>query len=337
VTTAQEDQAYRETEPGFELAPDLKTPVLDLDAMLKDLHNEFQGDVDDTGGTEPSGEGDSSGSGDASGVEGTGTPGGDDDGVEGSGVPDVGDLLPPGYVRVGEEVLPEVEVRAFLELNRRLKAEPQTATRVREALEGRQQAAQATGTQAQAQPDPDALPVWLDPDDQQAVFLYRQQQRIDRENQELREEQARRNAEDQQRIESQRVTEVRDAFRVSMKEFRDEFPMFDLEDLNKIANRAANMGLLEHPEKVGGTLKGGIVTALETAMWSDPSYRDKATSGDTVRDKKQVSATRKQKSSALSSSTGSVVRTQSQEQIPTTRKEVMAAGLAAIRSGQISD
>ena len=233
-------------------------------------------------------------------------------------------------MRVGEEILPEQEVKALLELNRRVKDDPGTATRVREAVLGQQ-------TQQQTTEDPDALPVWVDPDDQQAVFSYRQQQRIDRELQELKADRERERAQQSQAQQDARVTEVRDAFRASMKEFRDDFPYFDLEDLNKIANRAASMGLLEHPEKVGGTLKGGIVTALETAMWSDPTYREKATAGATVRTKQQKSQDRKQKSSALSSSTGSVVRTQSQEQVPTTRKEIMAAGLEFLRSGSTTD
>ena len=306
----------------------ITSPVLDLDVMLADLHNEFSEETDDTGGDDASG-GTSGDTGDTT----TGVaadPSGDGQHDDGTDSTDLSGLLPPGYVRFGEEILPEQDVKALLELNRRVKNEPDTASRVRDAILGQKQ------TQEQA-PDLDALPVWLDPDDEKSVFLYRQQQRIDREVQEIRSAEAQRIAQQTEVQRQVRETEVRDAFRASMKEFRDDYPVFDLEDLNKIANRAANMGLLEHPEKVGGTLKGGIVTALETAMWSEPQFREKAAAGATVRTQEQQSASRKQKSSALSSSTGSVVRTQSQEQTPTTRQEIMSAGLDFLRSGAVTD
>jgi hypothetical protein len=233
-------------------------------------------------------------------------------------------------VQFGDELLPQNEVQALLELNRRVKADPDTASRVRQAVIGQQQ----PPTTAAAQGD---LPVWLDPDDQQAVYLYRQQERIIAEQEEMKRNEALRQQQALQQVESQRVTEVRDAFRASMKEFHTAHPTLDLEDLNKIANRAANMGLLENPEKVGGTLRGGIETALETAMWATPEYRDKVLSGATVPTREQKSADRKQKSTALSSSTGSVVRTQSQEPTPSTRRELMAGALEFLRSGVVSD
>ena len=316
---------------------EVKEPTLDLDAMLADLHNDFKGDP---GGTETDSSGETvSTAGDDGGTAGSDDVHGQPEGEPGSGVAgatgetDLESLLPPGYVQFGDEVLPEVEVKALVELNRRVKSDENTARRVRAAVLGEEQ---QSGTQPQAD-DPDALPVWIDPDDQPAVHMFRQQQRIERELEALKRENLQREQTQAQAQESARVTEVRDAFRTSMKEFRDEHPSFDLTDLNAIANRAASMGLLEHPEKVGGTLKGGIVTALETAMWSDPAFREKAVAGATVRTQEQKSATRKQKSSALSSSTGSVVRTQSQEQTPTTRKEVVAGALDFLRSGAVTD
>lgn len=311
---------------------EIQTPVLDLDAMLADLHNDFK---DEPGGTDEA-EGHESGV-DSGEVQLAGVSG-DDVGVGDSGgessSADLEDLLPPGYVQFGDEVLPEVEVKALVELNRRVKSDEATARRVRAAVLGEEQQSATAANQA---PDPDALPVWIDPDDQPSVYLYRQAQKNERELEALKREGLQREQAQAQAQESARVTEVRDAFRSSMKEFRDEHPNFDLTDLNAIANRAASMGLLEHPEKVGGTLRGGIVTALETAMWSEPTFRDKAVAGATVRTQEQKSATRKQKSSALSSSTGSVVRNQSLEKTPTTRNEVMAGALDFLRSGQVSD
>ena len=304
-----------------------RPPMLDIDAMLDTLHNELQVDDPEESGVKP--EDDEN--------FGLSKPYGTPEGVvdteevpEGDAGQADPDLLPPGYVRVGEEVLSETEARALLELNRRVKDDPDTATRVRNALLGQQP------TQEQA-PDPDALPAWLDPDDQQAVFQYRQTQRIDAELQEIKRNEAQRVQQQALSQEEARRVEVIDAFRGSMKEFRDDHPTFGPEDLKVITDRAASMGLLESPEKVGGTLRAGIVTALDTAMWSMPEYRERAASGATVPTKEQKSATRKQKSSALSSSTGSVVRTQSQEPTPTTRKEVVAGALDFLRSGQVAD
>jgi hypothetical protein len=296
-------------------------PVLDLDAMLEDLHNEFQGDPIVS--------------------EGDGDPG---DG----GVPPVEDqepavptadeptppspdaeldsVLPPGMVQFGEEVLPQNEVQALLELNRRVKSDNDLASRVRQAVLGQQES-----TNAPAQ-DADALPAWLDPDDLPAVNQFRHTQRLERELEEVRRKDQLREAQFLQTAEQQRQAEVIDAFRSSMKEFRDEYPAFTLEDLNVITQHAAGMGLLEAPEKIGKTLRGGIVKALELAMWDSPEFRAKVTAGDTVRTKAEQSQARKQKSSALSSSTGSTPRTQSQEPAPTNRTEVMAAGLEFLRS-----
>ena len=302
---------------------EITPPVLDIDAMLEDLHNDFQ-EPEKTGRPEDDEEFARSAP-----YAGTGATA-DAEVDETPPLPELDSVLPPGFVQFGDEILPENEVKALVELNRRVKSDEDTARRVRAAVLNEQPAQQQA-------PEADALPVWIDPDDQPAVHMYRQQQRIEAELEALKRESTQRDQAQAQAQESARVTEVRDAFRVSMKEFRDEHPVFDLTDLNAIANRAASLGLLEHPEKVGGTLKGGIVTALETAMYATPEFREKAAAGATVRTQEQKSANRKQKSSALSSSTGSVVRTQSQEQTPTNRKEVMAGALDFLRSGAVTD
>ena len=312
---------------------EIQTPVLDLDAMLADLHNDFKDEPGgDDGGTTDDGAGvsdDRQVSDPAAGEDGSGAPG-----ESGEDASSLDDLLPPGYVQFGDTVLSERDATALVQLHNRAGKDAELAQRLRVAVLGE---AQPPATPPEPSADPDALPVWIDPDDQPSVYLYRQAQKNERELEALKREGLQREQAQAQAQESARVTEVRDAFRSSMKEFRDEHPNFDLTDLNAIANRAASMGLLEHPEKVGGTLRGGIVTALETAMWSEPTFRDKAVAGATVRTQEQKSATRKQKSSALSSSTGSVVRNQSLEKTPTTRNEVMAGALDFLRSGQVSD
>lgn len=294
-------------------------PVLDLDAMLEDLHNEFQGEIP-VGGDETE---DGGASPEEEEVE-PEAPTAPDEPTPPSSEPE-SDVLPPGMVRFGQEILPEQEVTALLELNRRVKTDADTATRVRKALLGEQTPEKAE--------EPDALPIHIDPDNQEAVYLYRQQQRIAAELEELRRNEAQRAQIQAQTAEQKRQSEVIDAFRASMKEFREEYPALGVDDLKGITDRAASMGLLEAPEKIGQTLRGGIVKALELAMWDSPEYRAKVAAGDTVRSKEQQAQARKQKSSALSSSTGSTSRTQSQEPSPTNRQEVMASALEFLRSG----
>ena len=296
-------------------------PVLDLDAMLEDLHNDFQGDIPIGGGETEEGGASSDGEGVA---DESPTPA---DEPTPPSSDDLETVLPPGMVQFGQEVLPDQEVRALLELNRRVKGDAELAKRLKVAVEG----GQAT-PETEAQPD--ALPIHIDPDNQEAVYLYRQQQRLDAELQEMRRLEAQRQQQQSLSFEQKRQAEVIDAFRAGMKEFREEYPGFSPQDLKTITDRAANMGLLEAPEKIGGSLQGGIVKALELTMWDIPDFRARITAGDTVRSKEQQSQSRKQKSSALSSSTGSASRTQPQEPATTTRQGVMASALEFLRSGQ---
>ena len=307
-------------------------PLLDLDAMLEDLHNGFPEPEEKAGKSEDDEE--FARSAPYTGVgrtADTDVPGDEPEPEDQAAVDQTLEtLLPPGYVQVGDEVLPENEWKALLELNRRVKTDPDTATRVRAAILGEKPVVEQV-------PDPDQLPVWLNPDDEQAVFLFRQQQRIDRELTEVRQQEATRQQQAKLSAQETRKVQVLDAFRTGMKEFRDEHPALGPEEMKEIISRASSMGLLENPEKVGETLQGGIITALDTAMWSLPDIREKVAGGATVPDKQKQSSTRKQKSSALSSSTGSVVRTQSQEPTPTNRKEVMASALNFLRSGSVAE
>lgn len=319
MTTAQEEEVV-----------EVAKPLLDLDAMLEDLHNGFP-EPEEGGKPEDDEEFARSAPYSGSRTADTDVPGDEPEpGDQEAGDQTLDTLLPPGYVQVGDEVLPETEWKALLELNRRVKAEPDTASRVRAAILGEKPAVEQA-------PDPDALPVWLNPDDEQGVFLFRQQQRIDRELTEVRQQEATRQQQAQLSAAETRKAQVIDAFRTGMKEFRTEHPVLQPDDMKVIIDRAASMGLLDKPEKVGETLQGGILVALDTAMWSLPDIREKVAAGATVRDKQKESSTRKQKSSALSSSTGSVVRTQSQEPTPTNRKEVMASALDFLRSGSVSE
>jgi hypothetical protein len=94
------------------------------------------------------------------------------------------------------------------------------------------------------------------------------------------------------------------------------------------------MHLLDDPAKLDpeGSLSGGFLRALDTAVWATPQYRTLALAGDTVKTKAEKSAERKAKSSALSSSSGSTPRN-NQEPKTTTRGEIMRNMLDDLRSG----
>lgn len=309
-------------------------PALDLDAMLQDLHNEFQGDPperDENFGLskpyDPTDRGaDAADTGDD--IAATGAD--DVDGEpEGQTDPGLDDLVPPGYVKVGDQVVSELEARAFLGLNERIKRDPEFAQRLQAVVDGK--------PLEQEKPAEEQLPAWLDPDDQQALFLYRSAEATRAEVAEMRRRDEVRQQQAQIEVREAREAQVKDAFREGMREFKDDHPQFDMADLNGIAQSAGTMGLLENPEAIGGTLKAGFIKALEGAMWASPEYREKAAAGATLPSKAERSTSRKQKSSALSSSTGSVVRTQSQEQTPTTRKDIMGQALEFLRSGAVTD
>lgn len=319
-------------------------PALDLDAMLQDLHNEFQGDPPERdenfglskpyGGTEDlSTDGSDAGTADGTDslLSGGGTDVGDGQptGSGSDGEDQLDQIVPPGYVKVGDQVVSELEARAFLGLNERIKRDPEFAQRLQAVVDGK--------PLEQEKPAEEQLPAWLDPDDQQALFLYRSAEATRAEVAEMRRRDEVRQQQAQIEVREAREAQVKDAFREGMREFKDDHPQFDMADLNGIAQSAGTMGLLENPEAIGGTLKAGFIKALEGAMWASPEYREKAAAGATLPSKAERSTSRKQKSSALSSSTGSVVRTQSQEQTPTTRKDIMGQALEFLRSGAVTD
>ena len=299
-----------DTAPDFEM----EEPSLDLDAMLSDLHNDFPdpevpADLAEVGEPEPTGEVEV----DPFGMAETPSP------------VDTPEILPPGLVEFGGEIMPIQEAQALLELNRQVKEDPEKAKRVRDAILGQQVAIDVT----------DQMPEWLDPDDQQAIFLYRQQQRIDAELAEVKQAEARRQAAFEQQQAETRNQLVINSFRDALTQFHGEHPEFDPEDVKNIVAVASEMRLLEAPESLDpeGSLKGGMMRALDTAVWATPQYREKTLHSDTIRSKAQRAEERKHKSSALSSSTGSTPRNQTQESRPTTRQEIMGAMLNDFRSG----
>jgi hypothetical protein len=313
--TAPDD---RRVDPQAGEFAEVTDPVLDLDAMLADLHADFPDPTPPSSDVDP---GD---------VE---SEGEDDDGdrvapVDTSTPPPESNLLPPGMVEFGGEIMSETEARALLQLNRLVKEDPGKAAAVRDAVLGQQQ-----------QPRPDAwqteIPDFIDRDDPQAVYLFQQQAAIRAQLDELRQMEAKRQQDFAVQQAETRKQQVISAFRRTIDRFQKDHPEFEQEDVKNLVNAAASMRLLEAPETLDpdGSLEGGMLRALDTAMWGTPEYREKALAGDTIRTKAEKSADRKHKSSALSSSTGSTPRNQSGDQKPVDRSTLMKNMLADLRAG----
>jgi len=288
---------------------EVEEPELDLDAMLADLHADFPQPTSEEGeddglGAVPESEGE----------------------VPPPPPPDPVLDIPPGMMDFGGEIMPVQEAQALLELNRQVKEDPDKARRVREAILGQQTVVDASAPQ---------LPEWLDPDDQQAIFLYRQQQRIDAELAEIKAAETRRQQAFEVNQAETRKQQVISSFRNTLVSFQSSHPELEGEDVRAIVDKAASMGLLSNPESLDpeGSLEGGMGQALDLAMWAVPEYREKVLHSDTVRTKAQQAQDRKHKSSALSSSTGSTPRNTTQEARPGNRNEMMANMLSDFRQG----
>jgi hypothetical protein len=305
-------------------------PELDIDAMLADLHANFP---------ELSEEGETTTEGDGGGdVEASGASTGDaipetgvalEPGEEQGGASAETTLAPPGMVEVDGEYIPVETLRAYLTLDRQAQADPVKAERLRQAIVG--DTGPAPG--APAAPDPNALPEWIDPNDTQAVFLYRQQQHIADEIRQLGERETLRLQQQQVSADQARRQQVIDAWNDAIRAFAAANPGLTQQDLHAIANRAGELGMLDNPERVGGSLREGFAIAMDTAVWSTPALRERVAAGGTVPSQEQLAEDRKRKSSALSSTSGSTPRTNQTEQPQgNTREAVMGSALDWLRT-----
>jgi hypothetical protein len=281
---------------------DLAHAALDTDAMLAGLNDltDIGGDTSATSVDEETTEQ----PGDAQVTEGDGGGGAD------ATVPTP---VPPGMVDFEGKLLPVEEVRALLALSDRLKEDPEAAKRIAEAAKG----PVATDT-------PPALPSFIDPTDTTAVGLYREVEG-------LKAAEARREAQSRTNAESVRRANVVDSFRSAVSNFKAAHPNLTDEDVAKVADATGRMNIIEGLERHEGSLTAAFERGMEMTMWGTPELRSLAAAdnADKVSDKNKV---RKQKSSALSGSGGSVPRNSPTKKTPSTREELMEVMLADVRS-----
>lgn len=215
-------------------------------------------------------------------------------------------IAPPGTLEFEGQFLPIDEVRALLALNDRLKAEPETAQRVAEAITPKQ-------------PVANVLPEWIDPEDGTAVKLYEEVQAAKAETARLQAANAQVNERDQR-------ARVVDAFRTAVSSFKTQYPHLTDEQVAKVADLTGRANIVEGLERSEGSLTAAFEKGMNMTLWSDPSLRTLA-EGDKVKSKSD----RKQKQSALSGSGGSVPRNR-ETKVAKTRDELMANMLDHVRS-----
>lgn len=218
-------------------------------------------------------------------------------------------VAPPGTVQIGDEFVPVQEAQALLEFSRRMRTEPEVATRVSDAL---------------TRPtEPAALPEWVDPDDAFQVNMYHQ-------NQQAMAAQAQTTAELQARAQRDRQAHVVDSFRSALSNFRSAHPNLTETQVSAIAH-STPPEIIDGLERKEGSVTAAFERAMEMTMWSDPELRSLALADNAGNVAANKSSDRKTKQSALSGSGGSAPRTRAETSRPKTREDVAAQALRAIR------
>ncbi len=219
-------------------------------------------------------------------------------------------LTPPGYIDFEGQQLPVADVRAFLELNERLRSDPAVAERVTKAL--------------QPPTEEPKLPEWIDPEDQSTVQMYRQLQAVEQKANAF-------SAQAAQAAERDQRARVVDGFRAGVASFRSRYPHLSEDQIAQIAQATGRANIVDGLERTEGSISAAFDKGLEMMLWSDPKLRSLAQSdtSTTVPDK---SNTRKTKQAALSGSGGSTPQTKRPDTKPKTREELMSRMLDDIRS-----
>lgn len=219
-------------------------------------------------------------------------------------------LTPPGFIDFEGQHLPVADVRAFLELNERLRSDPAVAERVTKAL--------SPPTEAPALPD------WLDPEDQSSVKMWQHLQSVEANANTLR-------AQATQSQEREQRARVVDGFRAGVASFRSRYPQLNEDQVAAVAQATGRANIVDGLERTEGSIAAAFDKGLEMVLWSDPNLRSLA-QGDGTTTVPPKSKDRKAKQAALSGSGGSAPQTNKTTSKPKTREELMGQMLDHVRS-----
>jgi hypothetical protein len=222
--------------------------------------------------------------------------------------PPTASLTPPGYIDFEGQQLPVADVRAFLELNERLRSDPAVAERVTQALK--------------PPVEEPKLPEWIDPEDQTTVQMWRHLQSVEQKANAF-------SAQAQQAAERDQRAKVVDGFRAGVASFKARYPHLSEDQVAQIAQATGRANIVDGLERTEGSISAAFDKGLEMMLWSDPKLRSLAQpeASTTVPPKD-----RKTKQSALSGSGGSTPQTKRPDTKPKTREELMSRMLDDIRS-----
>lgn len=239
---------------------------------------------------------------------GTSAEPGEGDGEEAPEPTSSAPLTPPGYIDFEGQQLPVSDVRAFLELNERLRSDPATAERVTKALSPPQETP--------------ALPEWIDPEDATTVQMYRHLEAVEQKANAF-------SAQAQQAAEREQRARVVDGFRAGVSAFRAKYPHLDDDQIALVAQATGRANIVDGLERTEGSISAAFERGMEMTMWGDPKLRSLAEQDQQT---KVPPKDRKAKQTALSGSGGSTPQTKRPDTKPKTREELMARMLDDVRS-----
>jgi hypothetical protein len=223
--------------------------------------------------------------------------------------------------------LDETEARGILHLRQLLINNPDLAAKVNKVLSGDAPDSVPAGS-GEAAPAEPALPEFIDPDDQTAIGLWKQlekiSQRIDPVQQQVQQtaEQA-----NQARIASE-ISQAVDRFKVA-------HPDLDDQDIANIRNHtSANVNIPGVMNNFPGDPVEGLTRALEIGSLTDPATRDKVLgTRKTVEDQEAKDKKRMRDQAALSGGTGGASRRPAPKKAPASWNEVAKRLAEAIENG----
>lgn len=216
------------------------------------------------------------------------------------------------WISIDGRQVPVEEARSMMELRRYLEANPETAQRVRAAIEGQP----APEPQPEPAPEPQP-PDFLDIEDPRDAFIWEQFKRQHQQINQLQQTQAQNAAE---AARSRAVNDVQEA----MNTFRVNHPELTEDDIQIVRNHAVGLdiidGLSRHRSGSEAVLK-----ALDIAYLDHPEFRAKATGTPSPKEQKAEAAKeRKQKLAGIAGSSVSATRQPEPEVKPTSDREARA-------------
>jgi hypothetical protein len=204
----------------------------------------------------------------------------------------------PNAILINGNRIPREDVERLYNFDQYLRANPDTAARVAEAVNPRQPTV-PKASQAPSEFTPPPPPDFLDLDDPQTKFLWEQHVATRQEMFNQSQEFKRREAAIQQYQQQQSERQARDDMATALSQFRSAFPGLNEDDMTSIRKDAVAIvpGMMAQLQPVQA-----LYRSMEVAAWARADMRPKLSSETQEQTEQQKSATRKRKAGAVASS-----------------------------------